>query len=69
MSDLLDEISEKVVHKEQWNEVKKYMIELQIENKRLNNIINNAIEYIDNSDILDIHYKNRHDLLDILKEE
>ena len=40
MNDLLNEISEKVVHKEQWNKVKEYMIELQKENERLYNIIN-----------------------------
>lgn len=31
--------------------------------------IDKAIEYIDNSDILDIHHKNRHDLLNILRGE
>ena len=41
--------------------------ELFKEKLELEDIINRAIEYIDNSDILDIHHKNRHDLLDILK--
>ena len=34
---------------------------------KLKGRIDKAIEYIDNSDILDIHHKNRHDLLNILQ--
>lgn len=47
MNDLLNEISEKVVHKEQWNKVKEYMIELQKENERLNNIIDDFVEELE----------------------
>lgn len=40
---------------------------LKHDNELLLRRINKAIEYINNSDILDIHHKNRHDLLNILE--